>query len=262
MKILKTLGNTILGMYIVFVISLNILSPAPANSQILPENFESSPGVDFNRASHPYGWCVEEIDVANNNEIYSCAYATAYSLPSQKDIDEYRTRITSPTTDPYGTPTTISDMEAASSPQDYLKRVCYTRLYGGSFRYIYRDGYYGNTTLEPNKSNLIVLNRKDNYIYSTKLPQLIDNQKWNTCKLKPASQLSCNFNATDITKAAFASKFPLDIFENLEGNIFESPCPKIVIRGVEMELCYLKDLTKGLKYVILILFILNSIAWL
>lgn len=253
---IKLLVNLILGFYIVLVTSFSVYS------QILPGDFNTTPGVDFDRGAHSYGWCTQIALIAHDNLVYQCAYAKAYSLPSQFEIENYRNQLQSLPSSPYGLPSYRTDFQAASSPSDYLRRVCYSRIYGGFFRYIYRDGFYGvDDNGEKFNDNQVILQREDNYVFSTSLPSLPD-QKWNTCKLQKSIDKKCVFDTTAIVKQSFAQKFPLDIFQSFEGNLLQSACPKIVIRGVEMELCYLVSLTKGLKYVILIMFIINSIAWL
>jgi hypothetical protein len=229
-----------------------------ATAEISPNDFNHDPIQGLRDPSNyepqiKYGWCTAEFEVLYNDLVYYCPFGIAISIPPMID------RVTM-SLDPYSTGITA---EAISTPSDYVRRVCYIQAFGSTIQGV-NYGNSGNNIDNKIITAGIVLDRIDNYSFPP-LPNLPNNQKWNTCKVKESTNSVCVYDAKTIIGTIFQNKFPLDMFDiNHDQSAVSSNnlCPQTTIMGQIFKLCFLKDITSTLKYVILIIFIINSINYL
>ena len=134
----------------------------------------------------------------------------------------------------------------AYSPQIYGRGYCWQSSYGGWW------GGYGTQTFGTG----VILSQKHEFSL-TKLP--FDSSK--VCvKKAEIDPEACNINIRSIVNGAFSNKFPLDLFQNFTVQTIPNACPSFTIEGQTFQLCYINALTKSLKYVLLIVFIISSVV--
>ena len=133
------------------------------------------------------------------------------------------------------------------SPEIYGRGYCWQSSYGGWW------GGYGNST---NMGTGITLSQTHEFSMT---PLNYDSSK--VCvKKSEVSPAACNINIRSIVDGAFSQKFPLDLFTNFVIQTVPPACPSFTIEGQTFQLCYINALTKSLKYVLLLVFIIASVV--
>lgn len=267
-----------------------------AVAQINPNNYNKNP-LNLNpnpNLNEGYGWCISYLEVIMGDSVFQCNIAEAHPVPTVQQIAElnykevwndpyasggttcppgyvpgYNPKI-SPDVICVGTELAIN-YKNISSPSDYLKRICYAKIYGGVKNPMYtlnKDKLttdIGISNINSIIGGAVVIDRIDTWSGSV-LPSLPEKESWNTCKIKiPNPEETCTYDAKSLVGPIFKNKFPLDIFDsNVDYSAVSvnSRCPQATIMGQIFELCFLRDISTMLKYVILLLFIIKSINYL
>jgi len=138
-------------------------------------------------------------------------------------------------------------MSAPYSPEIYGRGYCWQSSYGGWW------GGYGNSN---NLGTGITLSQIHEFSMS---PPTYDPNK--VCvKKSEVSPGACDINIRSIVDGAFSQKFPLDLFTNFVAQTTPPACPSFMIDGQTFQLCYINSLTRSLKYVLLLVFIIASVV--
>ncbi|OCR00244.1 hypothetical protein BCD67_24880 [Oscillatoriales cyanobacterium USR001] len=89
----------------------------------------------------------------------------------------------------------------------------------------------------------------------------VGNYDWKKpCKPLDDKPETCSIDIGTMIKNAFKYKFPMDLLgDNPIGEINPS-CPVMTVMGQTFELCYILDLVRGLKYPLLLVFVLNTLT--
>ncbi len=141
-------------------------------------------------------------------------------------------------------PKTIS---APYTPEIYGRGYCWQSSYGGWW------GGYGNSN---NLGTGITLSQIHQFSMT---PPVYDQNK--VCvKKSEVSPGACDINIRSIVDGAFSQKFPLDLFTNFVAQPISPACPSFTIEGQVFQLCYINELTRSLKYVLLLVFIISSVV--
>jgi len=129
----------------------------------------------------------------------------------------------------------------------YARGYCWQTFYGGSW------GGHANS------NNLvfgIILSQIHEF---SMIPPAYDQNK--VCvKKSEISPGACDINIRSIVDGAFSQKFPLDLFTNFISQSIPPACPSFTIEGQVFQLCYINNLTRSLKYVLLLVFIISSVV--
>jgi hypothetical protein len=133
------------------------------------------------------------------------------------------------------------------SPEIYGRGYCWQSSYGGWW------GGYGNSQ---NLGTGVTLSQVHQYYGSS--PPPFDSNK--ICvKKSEVSPEACDLNIRSIVNGAFSNKFPLDLFTNFVSENIPNACPSFTIENQTFQLCYINTLTRSLKYVLLLIFIIGSV---
>jgi hypothetical protein len=133
------------------------------------------------------------------------------------------------------------------SPEVYGRGYCWQFAYGGWW-----GGYGGGSNLGTG----ITLSQIHEFSMT---PPVYDSNK--VCvKKSEASPGACDINIRSIVEGAFSQKFPLDLFTNFVAEPISPACPSFTIDTQIFQLCYINELTRSLKYVLLLVFIISSVV--
>lgn len=207
--------------FVLFLFWFWILS-LPAKADSFLQYNDAFPYAYYGESYQP-SYCTTTVETLVDDDLYVCKKVTVIPVSKQS----YQSG--------YGTVT----------PEIYGRGNCWHSSYG-------LWGGYGRSS---DFAGVLISHQVD---FSMSPPVNYDPNK--ICKLKSeVAPLTCDINITSIVNGAFSNKFPLDLFTGFAPVTVSPACPAFTIEGQTFQLCYINQLTKVLKYTLLLVFIISSV---
>ena len=192
----------------------------PAQAQVL--NYTDAFPYTFYGDHYQPSYCTTTVETLVGDELFICKRVTVHPVLKL----------------PYSNGVT---------PDVYGRGYCWQSSYGGFW-----GGYGRSSDFEG-----VLISQEVDFSMSPPIGTYDPNK---ICKRKSeVAPLICDINITSIVNGAFSNKFPLDLFTGFAPVTVSPACPSFTIEGQTFSLCYINDLTRVLKYTLLLVFIISSV---